>query len=419
MSIKESLESVKLSYRAIIATLGLCAVIYLYYAGGQYIQLAAIALLLGVLYLWTETFESFQDFQLKKEKWMFNVVVGIIVGLAMFVPYIFYRRLDLSHVAFNVSIFAAVTVVAGGEEFFFRGYLQGKLSNDFGIVSRIVIVTLLFGLYKVAVFSTMRTFMTLAEIIVISCLGSVILSIQLEKTKNLLAPLISHVLWDNLVYSNMGNVPSWITTSPEWTDTLYHYLFRFTGFYCSQGTLQSYFVAGRQFVTCSGCTGIFLGVFFAFFLYEKKFFARLNTKKFYIPALVPEASLWAGLNILTMAGVLSAARLTGPQLQIINYSYTFFGLIFGFAGSVLLVNVVSEQSDKWEERMEKWLRDYEYLVIPALLLAFLSNPLSNPQMTALIFFSILVAMGIITATVFAAILVYSIVTSPRKSEGDS
>jgi len=346
MNIEESLKSVKLSYRAIIATLGLCAVIYLYYAGGQYIQLAAIALLLGVLYLWTETFESFQDFQLKKEKWMFNVVVGIIVGLAMFVPYILYRRLDLSHIAFNVSIFAAVTVVAGGEEFFFRGYLQGKLSNDFGIVTRIAIVTLLFGLYKVAVFSTMRTFVSLAEIIVISCLGSVILSVQLEKTKNLLAPLISHVLWDNLVYSNMGNVPSWITTSPEWTETLYYYLFRFTGFFCSQGTLQSYFVAGRQFVTCSGCTGIFLGVF-----------ARLNTKKFYLPALVPEASLWAGLNILTMAGILSAARLTGLQLQIINYSYTFFGLIFGFAGSVLLVNVVSEQSDKWEERMEKWLRE--------------------------------------------------------------
>jgi membrane protease YdiL (CAAX protease family) len=406
MNIKDRI-SVKTSYKAIIATLGLCAVIYLYYLGGSYIQLAAIALFFGVLFLWTETIESFADFHFKREKWPLNVVVGVIIGLAMFVIYVVYKRLDLSHIEFNVSIFAAVTMVAAAEEFFFRGYLQGKLSKDYNVVVRIAIVTVLFGLYKVAVFSTMQSFISLAEIVVISCLGSVILSIQMEKMQNLLAPVISHALWDNLVYSNMSSVPSWITTSPQWTDTLYGYIHRFAGFFCSQSDLQTYVVAGKEFVTCSGCTGIYLGVFFAFFLYEKKLFEKLHTKKFYIPALLPMIFMFFGLNILTWVGILDPYTLSAPHLQIINYCYTIFGLVLGFSGSVLLVNVIREQSEAWEKRMEDWLRDYEYIVIPALLLAFLSNPLSNPQLTALIFFSILVAVGILTVVVFVPILFIS------------
>lgn len=407
MNVKESLASMKTSYRAIIATIGLCAVIYLYYVGGGKTQLIAVALFLGVLYLWTETLESFQDFHLKKEKWALNSGVGVIVGLAMFAAYIVYKKLDLSAITFNASIFAAVTLVAAAEEFFFRGYLQGKLAKDFGVIPRIVIVTVLFGLYKVAVFSSMRTFLSLAEIVVISCLGSVILSVQMEKMQNLLAPLVSHALWDNLVYSNMATVPSWITTSPQWTETLYHYLFRFSGFFCSQWDPSCYYVAGHKFVTCSGCTGIFLGAFFAFFLYEKKIFAKLHTKKFYLPALLPQIFMYIGLNITQRIGILNVVMLTGMQLRLINYGYTFFGLLFGFSGAVLVVNVISSGGEEWENRVESWLKDYEYVVIPALLLAFLSNPLSNPQMTALVFFSVLVVFGIVTVVVFAILLFIS------------
>ncbi len=407
MNITENLRSVKVSYLAIIATLGLCAVIYLYYAGGSVAQLAAIVLFLAVLYIWTETIESFDDFKLKKDKWLHNLVVGILVGLAMFVIYILYKQRDFSAIAFNVSILAVVAVVGGAEEFFFRGYLQGKLSPDFDITSRIVIVTVLFGLYKVAVFSSMRTFLTLTEIIVISCVGSVILSIEMEKMQNLLAPVVSHVLWDSLVYSNMESVPSWIVTSPEWTETLYNYIFRFCGFFCSQWNLSSYFVAGRQFVTCSGCTGIFLGVFFAFFLFDKKWFARLHTKKFYIPGLLPQICMFFGLNIADALGFMDSSALSGLFLQIVNYSYTIFGLLLGFTGSVLMINTVIMQSEKWGETVDTWLKRYEYVMIPALLLAFLSNPLDNPQMTALIFFSILVVVGIVTAVIFLVVLVIS------------
>ena len=406
MNIKDRI-SVKTSYAAIIATLGLCAVIYLYYLGGSYIQLAAIALFFGVLFLWTETIESFADFHFTREKWPLNVVVGVIIGLAMFVIYVVYKRLDLSHIEFNVSIFAAVTMIAAAEEFFFRGYLQGKLSKDYNVVVRIAIVTVLFGLYKVAVFSTTQRFLSLAEIVAISCLGSVILSIQMEKMQNLLAPVISHALWDNLVYSNMSSVPSWVTTSPQWTETLYGYIHRFAGLLCSQSDLQTYVVAGREFVTCSGCTGIYLGVFFAFFLYEKKLFDKLHTKKFYVPTLLPMICMFFGLNILTWVGILDPYALSAPHLQIINYCYTICGLVLGFSGSVWLVNVIREQSEAWERRMEDWLRDYEYIVIPALLLAFLSNPLSNPQLTALIFFSILVAVGILTVVIFIPVLFIS------------
>lgn len=403
MSLKEYISENR-AYTAIAATVGLCAVIYLYYAGGSAVQLAAIVLFLGVLFVWTETIESFEDFQLKKKEWKTNVAVGVVAGLAMFLIYIGYKRLDLSRIAFNPSILVAVTMIAVAEEFFFRGYLQGKLSEKFGIIIRIAIVTVLFGLYKVSVFSSMRTFFPLAEIVVISCVGSVILSVEMEKTRNLLAPLISHALWDNLVYSNMENVPSWITATPQWTETLYQYLFRFSGFFCSQWELSSYFVAGKQFVTCSGCTGIFLGAFFAFFLYEKKFFSKLHTKKFYIPALLPQIFLFFGLNIITRAGLLDPYALGALQLRIINYSYTFFGLFFGFSGGVLLINTISTQGGKASELLEDWLKDYEYLVIPALLLAFLSNPLTNPQMTAVVFFSILVVIGIITVIAFAVLL---------------
>ncbi len=396
-------KSVKTSYAAILATVGLCAVIYLYYVGGGKIQLVAIALFLAVLYVWTETIESFDDFQLKKIDWTTNVIVGTVVGLVMFVIYLGYKRLDLSQIRFNASILTAVTIVGAAEEFFFRGYLQGKLSRDFGVVPRIAIVTVLFGLYKFSVFSSMRTPLTLTEIIIISCLGSVILSVEMEKTHNLLAPVISHVLWDNLVYSNMGVVPSWITMAPQWTESLYRYIFTFTGFFCSQESLISYAAAGKQFVTCSGCTGIFLGAFFAFFLFDRKLFDRFHTRKFYVSLLLPETIMFVGLNVLG----LNPASLGALQLKLFTYAYTIFGLIFGFAGAALMINVIRLQGERWKSLVENWLKDYEYVVVPALLLAFLSNPLTNPQLTALIFFSILVVISILTVIVFAPLLVLS------------
>ena len=61
-----TIQSVKDSYLAILATLVLCAVIYLYYAGESITQFVAVALLFGVLYIWSKTFGNFEDFQLKK-----------------------------------------------------------------------------------------------------------------------------------------------------------------------------------------------------------------------------------------------------------------------------------------------------------------------------------------------------------------
>jgi membrane protease YdiL (CAAX protease family) len=409
MNVTEKIRSISLSYQAIIATLGLCAVIYLYYTGDIWAQLVSIALFLGVLFVWSSTLRGFDDFHLKNQDLLLNIGIGLVLGLAMFLIFVVYRRLNLSSIAFNASIVAAVAVVAAAEEFFFRGYLQGKLSRDFGIVSRIIIVTVLFGLYKVSVFSSLRSPLSLAEIVIISCIGSVILSIEMEKTQNLLAPVISHVIWDVLVYSNMASVPSWIVTTPQWTEMLYNYLFKFSGFFCSQPRISSYFLAGRQFVTCSGCTGIFLGVFFAFFLFDKNLFEKLHTKKFYIPGLLPQILMFFGLNLAEEVGILKSGALSTPQLQIINYSYTASGLLLGFAGSVLMINVVRMDSERWGKRVEGWLKDYEYLMVPALLMAFLSNPLSNPQMSALIFFAILVFLGILTAVAFLAVLLVSIV----------
>lgn len=402
----DRLVSMKTSHKAILTTVGLCTVIYLYYAGGVAIQFFAIILFLAVLYVWTGTIESLGDFQLKREKWPLNAGVGVAIGLIMFLIFLGYHRLDLSRITFNPSILVVVIMIAAAEEFFFRGYLQGKLSKDFGIVPKIAIVTALFGLYKFSVFSSLRGFMPLAEIIVISCTGSVILSLEMEKMGSLLAPLISHALWDNLVYSNMETIPSWITATPQWTETLYQYIYKFSGLYCSQWDLSSYFVAGKQFVTCSGCTGIFLGAFFAFFLYDRKLFERLHNLKFkfYVPALLPQILLFFGLNIADWAGVLNAYALSAGQLRIINYSYTFFGLLLGFSGSVLVVNTILMQGGRGSRLLENWLKDYEYLAMPALLLAFLSNPLTNPQMTALIFFSILVVVGIITVTAVVVLL---------------
>ncbi|MBU7031827.1 MAG: CPBP family intramembrane metalloprotease [Theionarchaea archaeon] len=401
---KSILSSLPMQYRAILSTIGLCAVIYLYYRGETIFQALALILFIVVLYEWTETIGGFSDFQLKKEKWPLNVVVGVLIGLAMFGLYIAYRNFDFASIEFNVSIFAAVSLVAAAEEFFFRGYLQGKLSPAFKVIPRIAIVTVLFGLYKVSVFSSMRGLFSLAEIVVISCLGSIILSIELEKTHNLLAPVISHALWDNLVYSNMGTVPAWISATPEWTESLYAVLYKCAGLFCSHWEPSCYYIAGKQFITCSGCTGIFLGVFFAFFMYQDAFYRKLHTVKFYVPGLLPQVLMFFGLNILTWTGILDVGSLSDFQLQMTNYAYTIFGLLFGFTGSVVLINVIKAQGERWDALINQWLKDYEYLIIPALLLAFLTNPLSNPQVTALIFFSLLVVYGIVTAVVFAVLL---------------
>ncbi|MBU7015123.1 MAG: hypothetical protein HXS43_09875 [Theionarchaea archaeon] len=72
-----------------------------------------------------------------------------------------------------------------------------------------------------------------------------------------------------------------------------------------------------------------------------------------------------------------------------------------------MINTVRMDSERWGTRVESWLKDYEYLVVPALLLAFLSNPLSSPQMSALIFFAVLVFFGILTAVIFLIVLIVS------------
>lgn len=397
---------IPVSYQAIIATIGLCTVIYLYYAGSGLYQLLAIALFLGVLYIWTGTIGSLSEFKLKKDDWLLNVAVGIVIGLVMFVIYVVYKRMNLSNIAFNASILIAVGIVAAAEEFFFRGYLQNKLAKDFGVVVRIAIVTILFGLYKTAVFSSMRTFMSLAEIVVISCIGSVILSIELEKMQNLLAPVVSHALWDSLVYSNMESVPSWIMTTPAWTEALYQYMFKFSNILCGHETYTAYYLAGRQFITCSGCTGIYLGVFFAIFMFEKKFYEKLHTKWFYIPALLPMVFMFFGLNIAEGIGILDSQALGSVQLQVLNYLYTACAFSLGVAGSLLMVNLIMEEEGKFGKKLEEWLPLYEYVMVPVLLLALLSNPITNPQMTALIFFGLLVIIGIFT-TVFLLVMLFA------------
>jgi membrane protease YdiL (CAAX protease family) len=402
---------IPVSYQAIIATVGLCAVIYLYYLGSGLYQLLAIALFLGVLYIWTGTIGSLSEFKLKKDDWPLNVGVGIVIGLAMFVIYVMYKHVNISNIAFNVSILAAVGVVAAAEEFFFRGYLQNKLAKDFGVITRIAIVTILFGVYKVSVFTSMRTFMTLAEIVVISCIGSVILSLELEKMQNLIAPVVSHALWDSLVYSNMERVPSWIMTTPQWTEALYQYMFKFSTLFCGHWEVTAYYLAGRQFITCSGCTGIYLGVFFAIFLYDEKLYSKLRSKWFYIPALLPMIFMFFGLNIAEGTGILDSHTLGSVQLQLLNYLYTACAFSLGAAGSILMVNLMKEDAGVLAKKLEEWLPLYEYIMIPVLLLALLSNPITNPQMTALIFFGVLVIIGVFTAIFLLVMLFGSILIS--------
>ena len=142
-----------------------------------------------------------------------NCYVLAVFGWFYFRLYVYLTRGEPMSLGFGGSYPAIliIIIVSTVEEFFFRGYLQNRLSSHYSLWKRVLIAVIAMAFYKniVHMWEGMSLILHI-ELILIGILHNILPSLWMEWSNNLVGPLLLHVFWDLLVYAPMSSIPYWI-----------------------------------------------------------------------------------------------------------------------------------------------------------------------------------------------------------------
>jgi membrane protease YdiL (CAAX protease family) len=159
---------------------------------------------------------SWRDFKLTTNKLGLNVLIA--VALAFFGWFYFSVYLNLTRgqplkLGYGGSFPAilAILAVSTAEEFFFRGYLQNRLSRRLSIWARSLIAVVALALFKnfVHMWEGMALILHV-ELFLLGIVHNILPSLWMEWSGSLVGPLLLHVFWDLLVYAPMSEIPYWV-----------------------------------------------------------------------------------------------------------------------------------------------------------------------------------------------------------------
>jgi membrane protease YdiL (CAAX protease family) len=205
----------------LLVTAGLYAFTALYYTRKVPLQVVGLLLLLMVVAFWGYAIRrrpgmTWRDFGLTTRKLWLNVGVGL--GLAVFgwVYFSLYNywtrglRMKLGYGG-SIGVILSVIAVSVAEEFFFRGYLQNRLSRRTGMWVRVLIAVMALAFYKnvVHLWEGMSVGAHV-ELFAIGVLHNILPSLWMERSGSLVGPLVLHLVWDLLVYAPRSAIPYWI-----------------------------------------------------------------------------------------------------------------------------------------------------------------------------------------------------------------
>ncbi len=205
-----------------VITAGLYAFTAVYYTRVTGLQVLSYLLLFWVAAYWSLSIRAgerpmgLKDFKLTRQRWLLNTLVAIgiaIFGWFFFRYYVLFTRGEWIPLGYGGSVPAifAILAVSVAEELFFRGYLQNRLADRYGLVARVLIAVVAIALYKNVVHMWEGMPLVLhAELFLIGVLHNVVVSLFMEKSGSLVGPLVLHVVWDLMVYAPLPGIPHWV-----------------------------------------------------------------------------------------------------------------------------------------------------------------------------------------------------------------
>jgi membrane protease YdiL (CAAX protease family) len=143
-------------------------------------------------------------------KSMFYLPASIIAGLFFGIIYRDYLHIDILPSGFTG--FAIVAMAIGSsEEILFRGYLQSQI-RKFNVVLSVITATCAHTAYKLLLFIPYRSQpdIEITFILQWTMLGGLVFALLKEFSKNSVYPVISHALFDLLVYGDGLVTPWWV-----------------------------------------------------------------------------------------------------------------------------------------------------------------------------------------------------------------
>jgi membrane protease YdiL (CAAX protease family) len=158
-----------------------------------------------------------RDFRLIRDKWGWHVLVALFLsglGLIYTQLYEFFMRGHWLVIGYGGSIPLLISIftVVMAEELFFNGYLLTRLRLfSSSIWLRAFIVVVMLAWYKVAIHMWEGLPLTYyIELFIGEAFQSYVMSWWADRTGSLVAPFLTHLIWDLLVYGSRTSIPYWV-----------------------------------------------------------------------------------------------------------------------------------------------------------------------------------------------------------------
>lgn len=138
----------------------------------------------------------------------------IVLAVFMAIAGVFYYRGSLGMPVLPV-FFRLFCLVAAGigitEELMFRGFIQGRLSNLHPLKS-IILAALAQAVYKASLFLSPGIYFQsdLLRFFIVSFLAFILLGLLRYTSKSILPAIITHAIFDVLVYAESQQAPWWV-----------------------------------------------------------------------------------------------------------------------------------------------------------------------------------------------------------------
>ena len=137
-------------------------------------------------------------------------LTGLIAGLVASAAYRYYARWPL--MPGSLTIVAMISPLIGmTEELVFRGYLQGRI-RAMGPYFAVLAAALAHTGYKFLVMKSLgpEIMIDLSRLVFFTFVFGLIASTIREYSRNVIPAILSHVIFDILVYGDFNFVPAWV-----------------------------------------------------------------------------------------------------------------------------------------------------------------------------------------------------------------
>ena len=156
-----------------------------------------------------DLYAIFSWYQFSKKN-IYYLPVSLAVGIAFGILYRNYLHVDILPVKFTG--FALVAAAIGSsEEILFRGYLQSQIRN-LNVILSIFAATCAHAAYKLLLFLPYQSEpdIEITFILQWTLLGGLVFALLKEFSQNSIYPVLSHALFDILVYGDNIVTPWWV-----------------------------------------------------------------------------------------------------------------------------------------------------------------------------------------------------------------